>query len=413
MSSRESKSPDTFVEASLFEKNSQEILASGSRKPRRIARLIYAAIILLTAVGAFVSWRLVRTSIVAQSRQKCRDAQANGDWTGLAAAADRWRWWQADDGQAIIFRALAYEKTGQLDAAVNLLDSISDVDEFAYVGLLAQVDLLLFRLHRPTRAEEACRRILRLEPSATEAHLRLLYVYSSTLQQRKLLHQIREAIAQYAEPAEAWGVLFKLNSLRSVEGFKTVARWHASECDNESLVVARAIYAHSHRRSRGRNPADALTKAVARFPVNADLLAYRIETAIRDGDEHRAIELLESAPRTALEDYRFWKLKAEVHEIRQEIDPAIVSLHRSLKLYPLDWRCQKSLARLHRLRNEPRDAVKYEKRAEEGRQIEKILQSQPDSGAWLRVPELSRRMAEYATRSEDPDAARIVFLASQ
>nr|ADI22077.1 hypothetical protein [uncultured myxobacterium HF0200_08J13] len=370
----------------------------------KVTRWVCSVTVLFVVIAAVPCWNRMRDSAVAQCLLDCRAAQQDGDWQVLQEAADRWLWWQSRHGQALVFRALASEQTGQLEEAVRFLERIPDDDEFMLAGRTAQIDILLLQLNRPSQAEVACQRILNIDPAATPAQLRLIHIYSTTLQHEKLREVIRGAIASRAEPKEAWPVLFQLDQLLPSSGYATVTRWKIEEPELESLIVAQAIYANEQRRANRQEPREHLAQAVARFPENRDLLAYRIEVALIDYEVELAASLLETAPESALQDPRFWRFKASVHEDRDEIELAVSAVNKSLELYPLGWRSQKILAGLLRRRGDQDNATRLSRQSTEGKHIEDALNSLLESKDWLTVPDLPGQMVKFARLSGDRDA---------
>jgi len=382
----------------------QKAGVSDSPRTGKVTRWLCGTIALLVVIAAVPCWNGMRDTAVAQCLQDCRAAQQDGDWQALQKSADRWLWWQSRHGQALVFRALASEQTGQLEDAVRFLERIPDDDEFMLAGRTAQIDILLLRLNRPTQAEAACQRILNINPAATRAQLRLIHIYSITLQHEKLRDAIRGAIASHAEPKEAWPVLFQLDQFLPSSGYATVTRWKIEEPDSESLVVAQAIYANEQRRVNRQEPREHLAQAVARFPENRDLLAYRIAVALIDYEVELAASLLQAAPQSVLQDPRFWRFKASVHEDRDEIELAVSAVNKSLELYPLSWRSQKILAGLLRRRGDQDNATRLSRQSTEGKRIEDVLNSQDEPKGWLTIPDLPGQMVKFARLSGDRDA---------
>lgn len=371
--------------------------------------IVAGVVIAVLGIAAVPAWRHTADRRAKQLLAECEDAQAASDWKALQQHSADWLWWQPENGQAIVYRALAAEQLGDARAASDFLNSLPDDSEFAIAGLSSRVDILLSRLNEVSEAEATCRRMLKINPATGRAQQRLIYIYSLTQRVSDLRTQAFDAIRNGCEPPETYPYLFISEALDFENGLNTTTRWLLGEPDNEDVLVAQAIYAHRSRkrddqarmlirRSDGRTTQ--FEKACEDFPSNLALLAHRIQFHIENAEWEPAGALLSSAPSEALEDGRFWRFKAQIHENQGELNEAKTAVEKALELNPLSWRTRMLYSAVLRQTSDLEEVKAQSELALKGKELERELLALDDARGWVQSP-LAHRMVLHGEACGD------------
>lgn len=377
--------------------------APASRRGR--GRLILI-LVTLAAVG-LLAWQPVSTMLhsrrVEQLRQKSKAHQALEEWEQLANISTEWLSLEPGNVDAILKLALSQEKTGNIEAAATTLATVPDDDDRVLDALALQIDMYLSQLNRPSLAEAACLRLIRINSLAGRGYQRLIYYYSMTLQRAKLSKIIDDAIAAGCEPPEAYTYRLLLTALSFTDGQQTCARWLTGEPDNEAVLVA-----HAWHQARGSSKASisesapasednvrekAMNELLKTHPGNLEVLAFHIEEFLHQGDWRSAARVLGQARQDAESDSRFWRYKAMILESQKQIENAIAAARKSIELNPVDWRGRMQLAALHRLTAASEEAGRESQIALMGKELERELLQLPSARAWS--PGLPERTLKY------------------
>ena len=276
-------------------------------------------------------------------------------------------------------------------------------------GLMSQMELQFGPLNRPADGAETCERILASNPKSAVARQRLIFFLAMTLQRTRLIHQTRLAIDTGNEPIEAYVYFFFADSLLFSNAVDMNSRWLLGDPDSELFEVAEAIFtaetldlsvllddrdaAQATRHAASRKAA-VMEKLLAKYPHNAELLAYNIRQHIQIGDVARVVQLLAQATVESEDDFRFWRFKGWVHVQRHQNAEAEKAYRHAIELHPLDWSTRNMLAELLQL-EERFDEVKQQREfVSRGNALHRELRHAPNA---RQVPrEILMRLADYA-----------------
>ena len=137
-----------------------------------------------------------------------------------------------------------------------------------------------------------------------------------------------------------------------------------------------------------------MDQLLERFPNNVEILTYHLSLAFIRGDADRATKLLAQAPPSSSEDSRFWRMKAWVHERRDEPAKAELAYLHAVKLHPFDWQTQHNLAAIYRRRQDFDRVKQFQAQATLGRDIMRDTLLLPDSQSM--TDQLLKKMRRYA-----------------
>jgi uncharacterized protein HemY len=139
-----------------------------------------------------------------------------------------------------------------------------------------------------------------------------------------------------------------------------------------------------------------------RYPGNLELLAYKVDRALRRGDPAELVRLLRSAPAAADTDGRFWRAKGWLYLNRNQDAQARQVLEVALQLHPLDWDARNWLADLARRRGDLAEADRLARLVRQARSLrERIKTYNPDD-----VPrDILLELAEHARECGDLEVA--------
>jgi tetratricopeptide (TPR) repeat protein len=381
--------------------------ASGTAPASRHGRGRLLLILGTLAAVVLLAWQPVSTMLhsrrVEQLRQKSKACQALEEWEQLANISTEWLSLEPGNVDAILKLALSQEKTGNIEAAAATLATVPDDDDRVLDALALQIDMYLSQLNRPSLAEAACLRLIRINSLAGRGYQRLIYYYSMTLQRAKLSKIIDDAIAAGCEPPEAYTYRLLLTALSFTDGQQTCARWLTGEPDNEAVLVA-----HAWHQARGSSSAaisesapdvekdgrsKAMNELLKTHPGNLEVLAFHVEEFLHEGDWSSAAKILGQARQDAENDSRFWRYKATILESQKQYENATAAARKAVELNAVDWRCHHQLAALLRLTTEPDQAGRESEIALAGKELEREMLQLPSARAW--TPELPVRALEY------------------
>jgi tetratricopeptide (TPR) repeat protein len=391
------------------------------RRNRKVAVLVLACGVVAVATwwpSASRWWRDYRR---ASTAKECRAARDRRQWDDLHSLAERWSQWDPKNANPWLFLAEAAQGHNDTAATARYLEAIPDTDPKVLAALVELIKLEFGPLNRPAKGVAACERLLRLEPRATSAHRQLINFYALSLQRAKLLQHIAAAIRAEREPPEAYVFLLLVDTLRLGNAVEANERWLQSDPEAEVFQVARVLHMPELHESVGnvigettdvgrqpprtspRSKSELVDELLDHFPHNLELLAYKAEACVRDGDQDCVIQLLSQAPAEAEEDSRFWRFKGWLHEFRQEMPDAEVAYRRALELRPLDWNVLARLAGLERLRGNTQEVARLNKLVNAANDIRREMRKLPGPDGVTR--EILSDMAAYARGCKDTEVA--------
>lgn len=381
-----------------------------------------AAVLLLTAAAHFVPQKWRDRQATSFHRQ-CRELRDRKDWATLASVAESWSHSDPRRADAWLFRAEAAQGQKNYVAAADFMFRIPAADAKAIPAFLQGATILLGNANRPIEGIEALQSLLKREPRVADAHRHLIQYYALTLQRRRLLQQIRFAIANDREPPESYVYLFLVDTLRLSNGVEMNRHWLEQYPDHETFLVASALHMEEQREAARRraselktnpNPTDlskdsppgrsqTVGELFRRFPRNLELLSYEIEQSLLVGDSDQVISILSQAPPEIDDDNRFWRYKGQVHEAQGQMAEAESAYRTSARMNPLDWRTWNNLATIERLKGHFTEVGRLQKLVRQAenlrRQIRGLAVVENVGSEWL------RDFADFAKNAGDDQIA--------
>ncbi len=324
---------------------------------------------------------------------ECRAALDSKDWERLERVASQWAWWQSGKAAPWGYAAQAAHERGADERAVVYLDRVPDRDPKAPRLLIERSNLLFGPLNRPMEGAATCERALNLTPPLAEAHRRLIFFYAYTLQRRRMVGQIREAIRWECDMPETYLYLVGQDWISFSNGYDENTKWMRNARDEELFLVARAIFrgaslGQSDEESTESAPANADKRPTynipvqpqyhERFPRNLEILAFFLNKATREGDSDRVAELLAQAPPESDRDARFWRSRGWLAESREELSAAEAAYRRALESNPFDFAASHQLAGILRLRGGSPEIEQLERVAQQGRLLRRQILTLPN-----------------------------------
>lgn len=366
--------------------------------------------IFLSATAAWIWWQ-GRADRYADS---CRRALAERRWEKLAELSESWSGAAPADAEAWLYRAEAAQRQQDFDAACRFLRNIPPDSTFGVHALESRIELHFGPLNQPLAAVESCQALLKRDPESKLAHQRLIYFFAFTLQRRRMMDQIREAVARGCEPREAYTYLFLVDSLLLSNAGSQNARWLLTDPSSELFSVAQAV--HIAETLEGQIPRDSpqvlaqvkesiarkdrtLDDLFAKYPANLELLAYFLRQAVEQGNSDRVADLLAKSPVDAESDHRFWRYRGWLFQSHDDLVEAESAYRQALKLNPLDGGTRHFLAGLLRRKGDLPEAGQLERIALHANQLRRLLQQQKN--ARLIPQQVLIDLADYAAECED------------
>ncbi|MFM9961512.1 MAG: hypothetical protein ACKV2Q_09825 [Planctomycetaceae bacterium] len=350
----------------------------------------------------------------ANYAESCRDAARQRQWKQLASLSQAWSDAEPDEAEAWMYRAEAARKQSDLVSADRFLGKIAPSSRFGVRALEARLELQFGPLNQPLAAVESCQTLLVCDPASKVAHQRLIYFFAFTLQRRKLMDEVRDAVARGCEPREAYGYLFLADSLVLSNAGSQNARWLESDPTSELFAVAQAI--HIAETLEGQIPRDdpevlatmkeaierrdrTLRELLQKYPQNLELLAFFLRQAVERGDVARVNKLLLQSPDAAEFDNRFWRYRGWLLQSDNQLEEAESAYQQALKLHPLDWTTRHLLAGLKRRQGKLKEAGILEQVVLRANELRRQFQQQ-DTMRNV-PPPLLKGLAEYSAECQD------------
>lgn len=412
MSSLDPEGTSTPAEEAAYDAWGEPVSAPTAAS-NTVRRGLVGAICVMLVLGAVGGLFAVRRVAIRSLTESCRTAVSDRDWVRLDELGRRWRWWDPFAAAPLIYRAESAYQRGAFERAVYLLDRLPDGDPLTPRALVEQSSILFGPLNRPIRGAEVLERAVRLDPKNVEARRRLVFFYAFSLQRRKMVDHIYEAIRLECDPPEVYIYLVARDWLSFSNAYAENTKWALGNPDEELFLVSRAIYRvltmgldyteDPTDQPAGEGGVPFHHKVIAdyfrRFPQNLELIVYHIEMAVSKGDTDEVVRLLAQAPAEAAADSRFWRYKGWLHTARGEFGEAEAAFEKALELNPYDYRSQ------HQLAGVERALARFDRVEQLGRlsrlgtalRRDILLIDRVDTVA----PDILKRIAEYAEGTGD------------
>ena len=365
---------------------------------------------LLVIAGALCCARLWWHPSMKSFREGCQDAQQSKDWSRFETTAVQWAATFPEHGEPWLQLAESHRRKQNYQLALDCLNRIPRESPEAEPGMLELMELQFGALNRPEDGAETCERILASNPQSSVARERLIFFLAFTLQRTRMVHQIRLAVEAGNEPLEAYVYFFFADSLLFSNAVELNNRWLKGDPDSELYTVSDAVfrsylldlwvllyarYAAKITLRAAEKKATVMERLLAKYPHNAELLAYNLRQHIQNGDTGRVVELLSHATVECEDDHRFWRFKGWVHAQRHQDAEAEKSYRKAITLHPLDWSTRALLAELLVQQQKRFDEVKaLRELVARGNGLNRELRHAPNA---KQVPhEVLIRLAEFA-----------------
>lgn len=370
--------------------------------------LVLLLVSLMLAAGAWPAWSRWTEYRREQYRRACDEASAAEDWERLKLISANWHQDDPDNGIPILLRAHAAVQLEEFAEAAEWLERVPLNDPKRPAALLQKVELQLGPLNDPLGAEQTCREVLRLEPLAGTAHQRLIFIYSMTLQRRKMVEAIHHAIQVRREPPEAFPYLVGQDWLVFSNGYIVNRRWLENHPNEEVFQVALASNLNETGNALSEIPArrPEMDKLRERYPENVEVLCYYLQQAVQDGEAETVAQLLNQASETARQDNRVWRAKGWLHQSQQQWGEAREAYETALQINPFDWQSQHQLGEVHRVLGNQTAAREYAELGSLGKTLQREIMEQK-SAAEMPL-ELVLRIAAYLERCGDRASASVL-----
>ena len=310
---------------------------------------IWGVLLTVVVFGSFLLWsRSQQKRSISALREQFQMAREKGDWARCEQTAIEWGLLDPLSSEPILSAAVAAKNQNAVDRAVGYLMQLpSDAPVEALVDLSR---LQFFELDDPIHAIETTQRIAKRMPSNRDAHLQLLYYWAMTRQSSKLIEEAQRGIRDGACSLETFAYLFEGDRVRFKDELETNRRWSESwpdvECFHVAAVLAMVREAERLESKGGKTEFDPndLRKKLDEdlallghtFPGNQDVIAFRIQRAMNNGDAAIVRKLLKSAPVAFDRDHRYWRVKGWLLDFEQKPEEAVKEYSRSLAINPFD-----------------------------------------------------------------------------
>jgi tetratricopeptide (TPR) repeat protein len=389
------------------------------RRSNWLRRGLIATLILALGVGSVLVWsRKYIADQQAALAQRCRHAQADGDWPRLEELARQWASWQPQKSEPWIYAAEAARNMENPTMEAEYLRHIGDDAPLTAFHELGRLQMEV--LNQPAAAFETCLRTAKLFPRDSETHARLLFYYSMTCQHQAVVDECHRAIETGADILPTYAHLLSARWLTYKNGFDMNSLWLRSAPDSELYYVASLVHLISHHglteqaqgsSSDGKGnqlPMEffetKLREGSERYPNNLQLQAVVLARLCQAGDIEAVAKGLATAPPESAEDSRFWRFKGWYHLTMEQWLEAIAAYEKTLELDPFDWLAQHELATALRLSGQSDSATTMQQRATLGKDVARSISRAPRIDA---VPEnMMVKMAEYMEMCGDKLTAK-------
>ncbi len=381
-----------------------------------------AAAAVLLAVVATAIFLAVRYAAIRSLEASCREASQAKDWRRVDELAGRWHRWDRSQALPLIYQAEAAVETKDFERAAAVLDELPDGDPRTPAALVERSSILFDALNRPIEGAESLERAVRLEPKLVEPRRRLIYFYAFTLQRKKLVHQVYDAISHDCDLPETYVYLMSRDWFSFANAYEENTRWFQGDRDEELFLVARAVY---RIRTKGldetADPADGppapdgtpyhrqiMIDYAKRFPHNLEILAYDLDAASSAGQVEEVARLLAQAPPAASDDNRFWRYKGWLHAARGELTEAEQCYETALSINCYDFVTRHQLAGVKRRQRRVDEVKALEELVTAGKDLRRmILQIERVDRV---PPQVLKQMADYAQQCGDMAVAGKLLL---
>jgi tetratricopeptide (TPR) repeat protein len=396
------------------------------------------------ATGAYAIYVHRRNTRYEKYCAALREAR---QWRQLHEVSQTWLKESPRNIRGIFFAAQSAEKLGEYETAVELLLSSPRNHPLAAIALAEAAEIQFSKLNQPVKAVENFEAALKIDPREIESRHRLIFFYAMTMQRKKMIEHIHEAIRLGVESREHYVYLVGSEWLIFSNGPQYNYLWRTSDVENEHFNVARALgvvangyvtppsqaLASGERApylltgDSGIDPNapddvkerevhyDSVLRAyLEKYPNNIELLAFFLNRAVSGGDAKTAEYLLSRLPPEALEDGRFWRYKGGwqlmVAKSKPQSDPkraelllkALESFREARRRNPYDMTAMHQQASILREMGEMREVEELEAIAAEGLEIRRLV-LQSDSA---RIdPELFDRIRAYVALCGESEIA--------
>jgi hypothetical protein len=237
-------------------------------------------------------------------------------------------------------------------------------------------------------------RILSIDPGSCDAHQRLTFYYSITLQRMKTAAETRRTIEIGCDLPETYVYLLGADWLTLANTESVNLRWLGENPGSELFAIAavrgelanrgledsiedEAKAAEGSTSELAQKREDRLRALFAEHPGNLEALAYFLQKAQTAGDVEEVTRLLASAPPAALDDNRFWRFKAWVHGTRNELAEADAAYVKARDLFPFDAVAMHEQAVIQRKLGNDAEAARLADLADRGRTLRRTILQQP------------------------------------
>ena len=364
-----------------------ETRLAAAPSPRGGSTRLIIILLLLTA-GSTAAWygRTWWTKRqFEERRQACRQASLREDWKELQRLSEQWSQEQPESADAWLNLAEACVELGRFEEAVTALENVRPEDPRAAMTLLQKATLEWNELNRPLDGLQSCERVLELNPSAIQAHARVIAFYAMTFQRPQMISAIRTSIARRGEPREAYVYLLLADQPIFTNAIDLNARWLVSAPKQTEFRVGLAIQTALHRflTATAEANADAYAneqEALQRlgefaddYPGNESLLSVLLDYYVEEGDQTKVAELLSEVSRSSVQDHIIWTARGWYLGVQGDLDGAEQSIRNALKLHPSSVRAHHELATILRKKGQLEDATRAQALAARGVALRKRL----------------------------------------
>jgi tetratricopeptide (TPR) repeat protein len=310
---------------------------------------IWGMLAIVVGLGGLLLWsRGQQQHRIKELREQFQAARETGDWVLCEQTAVKWGLLDPLSSEPIISAAVAAKNQKAMDRVVGYL---MQLPTDAPVEALIDLSRLQFEaLDDPMAALETTQRIAKRMPSNREAHLQLLYFWAMTRQSAKLIDEAKRGIQDGACTLETFAYLFEGDRVRFADELVTNRRWAQAWPDVESFQVAAVLamvreaekleskggeseFDPIELRKKLNEDLDLLSEL---FPTNPEVIAFRTQREMNNGNADAVRKLLKKAPAEFEQDHRFWRVQGWLLDTEQKPTEALKEYTRSLAMNPFD-----------------------------------------------------------------------------
>lgn len=365
--------------------------------------LFFVILVSVIGVSVFLWTQQKSDQQFLESCQKLDDQEA---WQELKNEASLWIAQADQPDEALTFMAEAEYQLGRPEEAVKNLLQVPRGSKRRFRSFIAASGIQFSELNQPLAGIETLKRMIKMRPSSTTSHQRLIFFYAVTLQRELMLAAIEDAIASNAEPPDAYVYLLLAGKLSFSNGFAKNSEWLRSDPKSELFRAARIIQlldsvktSESQQRQRATQEYWKVFHDLRdEYPENIVLAIYEIEQAAEEFDLDRVRSLMDEIPESRLDPVLLkWKGWLELESSQPQIAEGL--LLRSIEGFRLDWRVWHDLASCRRRLGDLNGAEQAEQIARVGKELRKeVLQLK---NAALIESKTLEKLASYAASCGD------------